>query len=230
MKEDRERAKALASTYKPTGKDNEADDDESGSLNFDPPGLGAEFSGEQQTKEKKPKIDKRLPSNLRDLVVGVANKPDCKGILDKMFNELKKFHDLLPAVEGKTFIETLFDSIGKYKIDPKNAGTGGTATGLRKAIRYGERNTPNPFQKENYYIQITIAEFLHHAGKKRTFKDPEIDVAGLNILKVIDPEKATSETERREDEGDDYSVGSIGHRLVNTYCQKSQEEINKGAK
>lgn len=89
------------------------------------------FEPRFQTNKKGPIIDPRIPANIRDIVSGLAKRPACADILARIADKLGTFNKILPTEPGKTFIETVFDSMKKIIIDPKNAGSGAQTAGRK---------------------------------------------------------------------------------------------------
>ncbi len=168
-----------------------------------------------------------VPSNLRSLVSEMAKRAACADLLEKLAAKLSTYGKLLPTDEGKTFVESVFDSLKTIRISPKDAGSGATTDGSK--INLNVAPNGNATFVNNFFAKFTLQELVHNFRKSGIYSDATIDKAALAVLDDIDPSKAASERARKKSEKD-FSVGSIGHRLVTGACQYSQHEIDTDGK
>jgi hypothetical protein len=183
--------------------------------------------GNRQTRHG-PKIGKGVPANIRSLVSDLASREACAAIL-------QKFKDVLDATEGKiketddgkSFVETVFDSLkGEIRIKPEAAGSGARTDGDNINLRSPIND--NQTFINGYYAKYVLQELVHNFKRGGRYDDAAIDRAALTIFKRDDPEKAVSQAKRKQQER--LTDGSIAHQLINQYCQYTQEEVDKNAK
>jgi hypothetical protein len=175
--------------------------------------------------QKQPQIDSKLPQDLKEKVLDIANRPNCKDVIQELLERLKKL--------GKDYetndIEKLFDRIYSLEINPEkvtqfvNIGWGASSGILSNGKRYiwYAKNLPESKRRSFDYARLTIAELLHHSAKGGGYyKDSELDKA---VKTILTPEEWEKEVAERKRQGGD--AGFIGHRYIEKYCNYTEKDI-----
>jgi hypothetical protein len=173
--------------------------------------------------QKQPQIDSKLPQDLKEKVLDIANRPNCKDVIQELLERLKK--------RGKEYetndVEFLFERINTFEINPKQADPSRVGWGASEGIINGKRyiwyakDLPESKRRSWDYAMNTIAELLHHARKgNKTYSDADLDNA---VRDIMTPEEWQNEVAEREKV--DGSAGTIAHKFVNKFCRFTQEDI-----
>lgn len=181
---------------------------------------------QQQQRNTGPKLDPKLPSNIRQLVSDLAKRKDCADILDKFAKELGKKDNLDEIGEGKSFIESVFDNLDKIEINPKKAGSGARTDGDN--IWLHDYSHLNKAHQNALYTKYIIQELVHNfKNGNGNFSDSKLAGAAEKVLTSMDPTAAQKIRDGFKATG--YKPEDmLHHYLINQFCQYTQQEVDSG--
>jgi len=161
-----------------------------------------------------PTLGKGVPENIRELVSRLTGTKRCSDFLEQFASILSNTGQLLDVDDGKSLVETAFDSMKTIEINNERAGSGATTDGDGIFLRDMSHN-PNKAFVDAYYANKVLQELVHNFRKKGRYHDDVIDKAALKWFELYEPKSL----DWARNKAKELNEGTLAHGLVAENCQ-----------